>query len=691
MEAFNLLHIEDVEDDRILVREMLVAGLGHDLNFFYAENEEEALEVLEFGGVDLVLCDHDLPGFNAERARELVTESAPDTPFVIISGVMAEDMAIQQMLEGVNDYVSKSHLDRLVPVVQREIDGLVDRKSQERRQKATEDRLQLISQAVEASGDALFITDREGRAIYENAAFIELFGLTVERFNSQGGLQGLFAEKRAAEMADAVMNLGEAWKEELELADASGRTVKCDIRLDAVRDASGVTLGMVGVVRDRTQQHHLAHQVDYLTRRDSVTGLANRRQFEDAVHSVLAEADNDQIRHMVCLLDLDRFRVVNNTCGHNVGDILLGEVAALIRQTLKDRDVAARFSGDKFALLLSDRDEDQAVACVQDLMRRLRDFRFRWGGQVFDTTACVGLAPVDGNRGMGVEALARADEACHLAKEKGRNKLHVFSDGDRVMTQRMDQMRWVSRIREALDGDWFYLCGQEIRAIREPGGAKHFEVLVRMQDGEGNHWSPGQFIPAAEHFGLMGSVDKWVLEAAIDFMKSSADDDFRLSINLSAQSLSDGQLLAWLHESLEDPAIDPSRLVFEITETAAIADFDNAMHFIESVRQRGCRFALDDFGSGLSSFAYLKQLPVDYLKIDGSFVRDMERSAVDRSLVGAMHEMGRVLGIRTVAEFVDSEGKLEWLEKLGVDYAQGFLFGQPRPLEVALGKKHRAG
>ena len=464
-----------------------------------------------------------------------------------------------------------------------------------------------------------------------------------------------------------------------------------------IRDNSGEIIGAVMVFHDVGQSRKLTQQLSYQASHDALTDLINRVEFERQLHDALICAKNENRQHVLCYLDLDQFKIVNDTCGHVAGDELLRQVAGLLRGKVRDTDVLARLGGDEFGVLLKYCDPQRAPAVAESLCRALKDFKFLWGDHSFETGVSIGLVAIGGHSQSVSEVLSTADVACYAAKDKGRNQVHMYQPDDNELKQRRGEMQWVSRIRRAIDENRFRLYYQPIIPLNPSSGLEvHRELLIRLLDEEGKLVPPMAFIPAAERYNMMPDIDRWVIRNSFKLLGAQCSDDcgWVCAINLSGQSLCDNTFLDFVIRQLDLSGVNPDRICFEITETAAVANLVKASHLISVLKGMGCRFALDDFGSGLSSFAYLKNLKVDYLKIDGSFVRDMLNDPIDRSLVEAINQIGHVIGIQTIAEFVENNDILEALRKLGVDYAQGYAIAKPAPLEeivVADGSRCVAG
>ncbi len=455
-----------------------------------------------------------------------------------------------------------------------------------------------------------------------------------------------------------------------------------------ILDRDGAIVGAVMVFYDVSLMHRIPHLLSYHAAHDALTGLINRREFERRLSELLVQAKHTHQQHALAYLDLDQFKLVNDTCGHAVGDRLLCQITFLLKEKVRDADTLARLGGDEFGLLLENCPLERAQLITEELLGVVKNFRFVWQGHSFDIGVSIGLVPITEDSVTPAEVLSEADAACFAAKEKGRNRVQVYQPGDMEMARRHGEMQWVSRLRKAMEENRFRLHCQTIASLNGDL-ARHGEILLRLEDEDGSLVPPMAFLPAAERYNLMPAIDRWVIGAALttigDYLRRQQDSRrLMCNINLSGASLGEPGLQDYIDEQLALHQVPPDTICFEITESVAIANLERAATFMHAMRQKGCRFALDDFGSGLSSFAYLKTLPVDYLKIDGVFVKDVAHDPVARAMVQAIHTVGHVMGIKTVAEYVENEQILAVLREIGVDYAQGYGIAHPCPMGECL-------
>jgi diguanylate cyclase (GGDEF)-like protein len=551
-----ILLVEDSEDDAaLLIRELRKAGYLPDCRRVDTGPDLEA--ALADGRWDLVITDHNLPGYSSTAALAAVKRSGQDVPVIIVSGSIGEEIAVDAMKSGAHDYIMKGNLARLVPAIEREL------------------------------------------------------------------------------------------------------------RDTQVRHA-----------------HRMAQEtIRHLAYHDPLTGLANRVEFEASLTRALRGFGHGD-RHALLYMDLDQFKVINDTCGHEAGDELLRQLAVLLREPIREGDTLARLGGDEFGLLLAHCSREQALQVAERVLRLVSEFRFVWQDKSFALGASIGMVLLEDSSQSLSDVLRMADMACYAAKEKGRNRVHQYRAGDSELLQRQGEMQWVGRLSQALEENRFELLHQRIEPLNGHGRSHH-EFLLRLQGDDGRLILPGAFIPAAERYGLMPALDRWVVRAALERLARTDTAGGTYFINLSGATVGDEQFAAYVMEQLRLHGVAGTRVGFEITETAVIANLASAVRFIEQVKKLGCQVALDDFGAGLSSFSYLKAIPADYLKIDGGFIKDMLDDPMDHAIVESVNHIGHVAGLQTIAEFVETAPVRQRLAELGVDYAQGFGVHRPAPLGEA--------
>ena len=449
---------------------------------------------------------------------------------------------------------------------------------------------------------------------------------------------------------------------------------------------AGTFVGYRGTGTDITESQSLSARLSYQASHDALTGLINRRELELRLERVLQTVRHEGSQHAMCYLDLDQFKVVNDTCGHVAGDELLRQISSLLRSRTRRRDTVARLGGDEFGILMEHCSLQQARRVANALREAVADFRFFWEEKSFTLGVSIGVVPIGPASGDTASVLSAADAVCYAAKESGRNRVRVYQEDDDQLASRIGEMQWVTRIQCALDEDRLRLSRQSIHPLNDACGKEpHFELLLRMRDEHGRLVPPRAFLPAAERYNLMPRIDRWVCAAAFRWLAAQGErlpSRYTCSINLSGHSLTDEHFARYLIDEMSANNVQGGNICFEITETAAIANLTHARDFIAALAARGCLVSLDDVGSGLSSFEYLKNLPVDFLKIDGMFVRDVARDPIDYAMVKSINEIGHVMGKRTIAEFVESEEVLSRLCDIGIDYGQGFALGRPELLDV---------
>jgi len=552
-----VLIAEDSEDDaQLVVRELRRGGYIPEMRRVDSATDMRA--ALETQAWDLIITDHNMPSFDSREALTLARQHDTNTPFILVSGSIGEEIAVDAMKSGAHDYVMKGNLTRLIPAVEREL--------------------------------------REA------------------------------GNRRAHQAAQARI-------------------------------------------------HHMAYH-------DSLTDLVNRAEFERRLNTVVENAREARENHALLYIDLDQFKLVNDSCGHLAGDELLRRLTRRLQGGIRESDTLARLGGDEFGVLLKNCHLDRAERIAQSLLTSIQNYFFVWGERTFRVGASIGLVRVTGDE-TAQALLSLSDMACYAAKDRGRNRVHVYTEGDEELSQRRGEIQWIQRLQAAMANNGLMLYRQRIQALQ--GATSHSELLLRMQGDTGEVVTPDCFIPAAERYNLMPEIDRWVIQHACQQLqglhqgKRPTADQGSVFINLSATSLSDDGLMGYIRDQLHVHGVPPGSIGFEITETAAIADFDCAMRLIKSLREHGCRVALDDFGTGMSSFSYLKSLAVDFIKIDGSFVRTILEDPMDGAIVEAVNTIGHIAGIQTIAEFVENDEIMQRLTTMGVDFAQGWAVERPQP------------
>ena len=538
--------------------------------------------------------------------------------------------------------------------------------------------------------DGVIRTDSGGRIDFLNPSAEKLLG--HKQSHVQGKPLSRFYQVLNVETGDIRANVVErclAGKHVVEPADVStfarldGTEVSVRESAAPIFGDNGELLGAVLVITEVTQLRALQQRMTHLATHDPLTGLINRREFELRLADAITTTSSGFRQFALCYLDLDEFKVVNDTCGHSVGDQLLQQITSVLGAVTREGDTLARLGGDEFGILLADCDLDEAEIQARKVIDAVRQYRFIWEDRVFEIAASIGIVPISAGRGNLAELLSAADSACYVAKDSGRNQIHVSRIDGTAITVRHTEMRWIEQINRALDEDRFRLYKQPIRPLQTPDGPEFHELLLRLVDVHGAIVAPSQFISAAERYRMMPVIDLWVVGAALDsigrFDNSPEHMSATFTINLSGQSFGNSELKNLILGGLERLRIPPRQVMFEITETAAISNLSVALDFISALKDCGCRFVLDDFGSGLSSFRYLKSLDVEFLKIDGELVREIAHDPIQREMVAAIHRIGESMGIQTIGEWVEDAEIESTLRDIGVDYAQGYGVGRPEP------------
>ncbi len=548
-------------------------------------------------------------------------------------------------------------------------------------------------QALNSLAEAVITTDKDGHITFMNPAAEQLTGSTAATAigKSLETIVSLVDETDRRLLSDpvhqaltsgAAVNLS---RRALLLARANGTERSIELSASPMRSGANELAGAVIMLHDVTELRGLA-RLSYQATHDALTGLVNRRDFERRLQEAAEGGQRGDGQHVLCYLDLDRFKIVNDTSGHLAGDSMLREVAKLLRDAVRDSDTVARLGGDEFGMLLVGCPLEKARQIADDVCRAVGDYRFAWKDRIFNIGVSIGLVEISRESGTLEELLAAADTACYVAKKQGSGRVVVYSARDEALARHTGEIQWLQRLQGALKENRFHLYHQVI--VPAPGvtGGPAMEVLVRLRDEAGHELPPSEFIRAAERYRLMGLVDRWVVQTTLTALGRGAipvPADRSVAINISGQTLSDVQFLEFVVDCLDSTGVTPAQVCFEIAESAVVANLDHARRFIGVLHGMGCQFALDDFGSGVGSFSNLKNLPLDYLKIDGSFMRNLARDPVNQTMVTAMIKLARTLNFKVIAEQVEDSAAVDAARRIGVDYLQGYAIGRPQPLMLA--------
>jgi diguanylate cyclase (GGDEF)-like protein/PAS domain S-box-containing protein len=548
--------------------------------------------------------------------------------------------------------------------------------------------------ALGSLAEAIIATDKDGRINYMNPAAEQLTGTAAEAATGKllEEIVSLVDETDRRLLSDpvhqalttgAAVNLS---RRALMLARASGNERSIELSASPMRNAARELVGAVVMLHDVTEMRGLTRQMSYQAAHDALTGLVNRREFERRLEEAIESGHRGDGQHVLCYLDLDRFKLVNDTSGHLAGDSMLREVAKLLRDAVRDSDTVGRLGGDEFGILLVGCPLEKARQIADDVTRAVGDHRFVWRDKIFNIGASIGLVEISRESGTLEELFAAADTACYVAKKQGTGRVVVYSARDEALARHTGEIQWLQRLQNALKENRFHLYYQVIVPVHGDDGGPAMEVLVRLHDESGHDLPPAEFMRAAERYRLMGLVDRWVVQTTLAALGRGAlavPAEHSVAINISGQTLGDLQFLEFVVECLDSTGVTPGQVCFEIAESAVIANLDHARRFVGVLHGMGCQFALDDFGSGVGSFSNLKTLPLDYLKIDGSFIRNLARDSVNQAMVTAMIKLARTLNFKVIAEQVEDSSSEEAARRMGVDYLQGYAIGRPQPLELA--------
>lgn len=565
---------------------------------------------------------------------------------------------------------------------------LLDLEANEKALYAEKERAEITLKSI---GDGVITTDNQGKVTYLNPVSERLTGWNNCAAKGQP-IEEVFRIFHERTMEPAVNPALHSMKtrkiiglaNHTVLISRNGEQISIEDSGAPIIDNQNEVIGSVLVFHDATEARKLQDRLTWQATHDSLTGLKNRQAFENRLDELIDNAGQEQGRqHSLIYIDLDQFKIVNDTVGHSAGDHLLKQVATILEQQIRDSDLLARLGGDEFAVLLDNCSTENAETIAEKIRKQVSDYRFTWENRIFEIGASIGITNITGITSK-ANIMSQADMACYLAKDHGRNRIYIYRADDQILAKEFSQLDWVTKINQAIENKKFVLFAQKIENLQNTRRQSAYEILVRLQTEDGKLISPDQFLPAAERFNLMSKLDIYIIQHAFAWIREKHDQIELLNINVSGQSLDNTQFNNSLLQILEENEDLNSKICFEITETAAITHMSASISFLHSIKNHGCQLALDDFGSGFSSFSWLKTLPVDYVKIDGSFILDVLSDPVDAAMVKAIHTISQEMNIQSIAEFVETQEVADWLKEVGIDYAQGYHFHKPSPIETIL-------
>jgi len=637
---------------------------------------------------DYEMCFIDF-AHNPEKSLEFihyVRENQFRLPIILITTDDCESLDQRAISAGASDIVELESVT--AKSIRRLIRRVVKRFQLEDRLFREKEQLEITLQSIT---DGVVSVDAAGRIEYMNVVAESLFGWKFEEAEQKSLFSRVNIVDESTEQSlnsdvQRRMKDQESFKlgPDALIMKPSGECFNVECFFSPIYTGQEDLTGYVIVIHDVTEAHQWSQKLKFEASHDALTGLVNRAEFEGRLQQAIKISEEMHSEHVLCFLDLDQFKIVNDTCGHAAGDELLRQLTTELHTVVRKRDTLARLGGDEFGILLWQCDLEHGEKVAKQVLDKVGGFRFCWAGKNFTVGASIGVVEVTPASGSWADVLSLADSACYEAKESGRHRVHVIRPGETQTVERQGEMQWVTRIINAVETDGFNLYHQLVSPVVAEGNDElHYEVFVRYKDQDGVMYPPGAFLPAAERYGVIGLIDRWVVRQALTWLADNEDHLKKLSlisINLSSTALSDKTMIDYIHEVIDQAQVDARKICFEITETAAVTNLAETCEFISKLQEIGCLCALDDFGAGMSSFSYLKHMPVDFVKIDGSFVRNIAEDHIDCAMVKSINEIGHVMGKKTIAKYCESEAVYKKLVEMGVDYAQGNYLSKPAPL-----------
>lgn len=685
-----IIIIDDDDDFTESLRELLES---RDLDVITANNIFSTKKLIDEFKPKVALIDIRLDDGSGVDLLQIIVEKYPNIVCIMLTAYATMDTAIESLRLGAYDYLRK-------PIGPNDLFAVLDRSFE--KAELTEDKLfteYLLKESEQKYRDLVTnfpgavyrcANDADWTMHYISPYIYSISGYPADDFidNTIRSFASIIHPDDTKMVADTV-SVGLEQKKpyviDYRIIDKESNIRWVYEKGQGIYSEDGELAYMDGAIFDITESHELSEKLTYQATHDVLTGLVNRSEFEHRLNRILQTIYKHNSEHALLYLDLDQFKIINDTCGHIAGDELLRQLGLLLSKEVRKRDTVARLGGDEFGVLMEHCSLKQAKRVANKLKKAIDQFRFLWEEKQFNIGVSIGLVIIDETAGDITDLLKKADVACYAAKEQGRNRIHVFKIDDKQLAKQYGEMQWVNLINRALEENTFFLAFQAVIPLKNSKSKTkydRFELLIRMKLDD-KIILPGKFLPAAERYGLATKIDQWVITTAfVHFSKNKEllDATVEISINLSGQSISDDKFLEFVRKAFIEHKIPQDKICFEITETAAIANLAKANRFIDALKKGGCKFALDDFGSGLSSFAYLKTLHIDYLKIDGFFVKGIGEDPIDYAMVNSINEIGHEMGLKTIAEFVENKKILDKLKQIGVDYVQGYHFGKIQTL-----------
>lgn len=687
----SILIIEDYADTAKLVERVL----KHRFHIDTAVDGEAGLEAWKAGRHEIVLLDLMLPKMSGEEVLREILKIKPTQSIVMMTAFGSAEKAGALITAGAVDFISKpfraEQLRHVCNIAAHREDYIVSNRQFEQRQQelATEKERALVT--LKSIGDGVITTNAKAEVLYLNPVAEHLTGwLDSEAYGKQ--LDDIFKTYHEYSRVPAVSPLERCLTEKRAIQSKSnillrskqGLEMVIELSASPIRSADDEITGAVMVFRDSTEARNLEKQLTYHASHDPLTGLKNRQVFDQEVGLALEDCKNSQVEHALCQIDLNEFRMINESHGNTAGDKILQDVAKILSQKVRaPSDAIARLGGHEFGVLLRYCPMDAANRICENIAEAFEDYTFEWENSQYKITVAIGVAQVDQDCVDLQDIFSASRAACLNAQGSGGNKVHIYSSDDVEALQRRSEVQLASEIVQAERENRFLLFAQPIKSLHNPDEYS-YEILIRMQGEDGSIISPAHFLPAAERYKLIPQVDRWVVNTTFEWLQNNSrklNKTSHISVNLSGLTICDESFYEFVAGKFKEYGVPAEKICFEITETAAVENFGRAESFITAIRDLGCQFALDDFGAGMSSFAYLKKLKVDYLKIDGMFVKDMLSNPIDQAMVRCINDIGHVSGLRTIAEFVENKEIEDELRNMGVDYVQGYGISKPMPID----------